>query len=100
MPQEAAREHDKALRQARAKLQRAEGEARAAKQAAAAAAARVQELEAAAAQKDVQLDGAVQQVGGRGAVLLNACRCFRAANRCRMHVSTAQCSSVCLIQFA
>ncbi len=72
MLQEAAREHDKALRQARAKLQRAEGEARAAKQAAASAAARVQEVEAAAALKDVQLDAAVQQVVGRGAILLNA----------------------------
>lgn len=72
--QEAAREHDKAMRQVRAKLQRAEGEARAAKQAVAAAAARVQELEAAAAQKDVQLDSAVQQVGRMCASLTRGCR--------------------------
>ena len=60
--QEAGQEHDRAMRQARAKLQRAEADARAAKQAAAAAAARAAELETAGAQKDVQLDAAVQQV--------------------------------------
>lgn len=93
--QEAAREHDKALRQTRAKLQRAEGEAQAAKQAAAAAAARVQELEAAAAHKDVQLEAAVQQVGGEDAGVLCLCSlpaclwCFQQRANLLCHSSPA-----------
>lgn len=62
LPQEVAREHDKALRQVRAKLQRTETELRAAKQQAAAATTRAAELEGINAQKDLQLDAAVQQV--------------------------------------
>lgn len=59
--QEAAREHDRALRQVRAKVQRTETDLRAARQQAAAAAARASELEGASSQKDLQLDAAVQQ---------------------------------------
>lgn len=62
-PQELAREHDKALRSTRAKLQRTESELRGAKQVAADAAARLSELESLNAKKDLQLDAAAQQVG-------------------------------------
>jgi hypothetical protein len=61
--QEAQRAHDKALRQARGRQQRAEADACSVRQAAAEAAARAQAAEEAAAGKDLQLDAAVQQVG-------------------------------------
>lgn len=60
--QDLGREHDKALRQARAKLQRTETELRSSKHQAAEALGRAQELEALNAKKDLQLDAAVQQV--------------------------------------
>ncbi len=63
--QEATREHDKSMRQMRAKLQRTEAELRSAKQQATQQAARVQELEAANAKKYLQLDTAVQQARGQ-----------------------------------
>lgn len=68
--QDLTREHDKALRSTRAKLQRAEAELRGSKQAATEAAARVSELESLVAKKDLQLDAAAQQVGAISSQLL------------------------------
>lgn len=59
--QEAAREQDKLVRQARAKQQRAETDVKSAKQAVAQLAGQVQQLEELTAKKDLQLDAAVQQ---------------------------------------
>lgn len=60
--QDLGREHEKALRTARAKLQRAETDLRGARQQAAQLGARVQELESLNAKKDLQLDAAAQEV--------------------------------------